>query len=49
MFMLRLFGIEWAMPSSVVDLLFCWYHGLGKHSSDIWDLVLGCVNVDYLD
>ena len=35
MYMLRLFGIEWAMPGSVVDLLFCWYHCLGKHSSNI--------------
>ena len=41
MYMLRLFGIEWVMPSLVVDLLFCWYHWLGKHSSDIWDLVPG--------
>ena len=23
MYMLRLFGIDWVMPSSVVDLLFC--------------------------
>ena len=43
MYMLQLFGIEWVMPGSVVDLLFCWYHWLGKHSSDIWDLVLGCL------
>uniref|UniRef100_A0A7N2LWU8 PI3K/PI4K catalytic domain-containing protein n=1 Tax=Quercus lobata TaxID=97700 RepID=A0A7N2LWU8_QUELO len=39
MYMLQLFGIEWVMPGSVVGLLFCWYHWLGKHSSDIWDLV----------
>ena len=43
MYMLRLFGIGWVMPGSVVDLLFCQYHWLGKHSSDIWDLVLGCL------
>ena len=42
MYMLRLFGIDWVMPSSVVDLLFCWYHWLGKHSFDIWNLVPGC-------
>ena len=41
--MLRLFGIEWVMPGSVADLLFCWYHWLGKHSSDIWNLVPGCL------
>ena len=43
MYMLWLFGIKWVMPSSVVDLLFCWYHWLGKHSSDIWDLVPSCL------
>ena len=43
MYVLRLFGIEWVMPGSVVDLLFCWYHWLGKHSSNIWDLVPGCL------
>ena len=42
-YMLRLFGMEWVMPGSVVDLLFCWYHWLGKHSSNIWDLVPGCL------
>ena len=26
-----------------MDLLFCWYHWLGKHSSDIWDLVSSCL------
>ena len=41
MYMIWLFGIDWVMPGSVVDLLFCWYHCLGKHSFDIWDLVLG--------
>ena len=43
MYMLRLFEIDWVMPGSVVDLLFCWYNWLGKHSSDIWNLVLGCL------
>ena len=43
MYMLRLFGIDWVMPGSVVNLLFSWYHWIGKHSSDIWDLVLGCL------
>ena len=31
------------MPGSVADILFCWYHWLGKHSSNIWDLVPGCL------
>ena len=42
-YMLQLFGIDWVMIGSVVDLLFCWYHWLGKHSSDIWNLVLSCL------
>ena len=43
MFMLRLLGIDWVMPGSVADLFFCWYHWLGKHNSDIWNLVLRCL------
>ena len=43
MYMLRLFGIDWVMPGSIVDLLLCWYHWLGKHNSDIWNLVPGCL------
>ena len=35
MYMLRLFGIDWVMSCLVMDLLFCWYNWLGKHSSDI--------------
>ena len=31
------------MPGSVVDLFFGWYHWLGKHNSDIWNLVPGCL------
>ena len=34
---------DWVMPGSVVDLFFCWYHRLGKHSFDIWNLVLDCL------
>ena len=41
--MLRLFGIDWVMPGSVVELLFSWYHWIGKYISDIWDLVPGCL------
>ena len=42
-YMLWLFGIDWVMLGSIVDLLFCWYHWLGKHNSDIWNLVPGCL------
>ena len=31
------------MLGLVVDLFFCWYHWLGKHNSDIWNLVPGCL------
>ena len=41
MYMLRLFGIDWVMPGSIADLFFCWYHWLGKHNSNIWNLVSG--------
>ena len=41
--MIRLFEIDWVMPGLVVDLLFCWCHWLGKHSSDIWNLVPSCL------
>ena len=43
MHMLQLFGMDWVMPSSIADLLFCWHHWLGKHNSNIWNLVLGCL------
>ena len=31
------------MSNSFADLLFCWYNWLRKHSSDIWNLVPGCL------
>ena len=43
MYMLRLFGIDWVVSGSVIDLFFCWYQWLGKHNSDIWNLVPGCL------
>ena len=41
--MLRLFGIDWVMPGSVIDLFICWYQWFGKHNSDIWNLVSVCL------
>ena len=41
--MIQAFGIHWVMPGSVARLLFCWYQWLGKHSSNIWNLILGCL------
>jgi hypothetical protein len=37
------FGIYWVLPGKVVDLLFSWWNGLGRHSSDIWNMVPICL------
>ena len=42
-FMLQVFGIHWVMLGSVAGLLSCWHQWLGKHNSDIWNLVSGCL------
>ena len=42
-FMIQAFGIHWVMPGSVAGLLSCWYQWLGKHSSNIWNLIPGCL------
>ena len=31
------------MPRSVAGLLSCWYQWLGKHISNIWNLIPGCL------
>ena len=41
--MLQAFGIHWVMPGSVAGLFSCWHQWLGKHNSDIWNLVPGCL------
>ena len=41
--MIQAFGIHWVRPGSAARLLFCWYQWLGKHSSNIWNLILGCL------
>ena len=41
--MLQAFGILWVMPGSVAGLLSCFYQWHGKHNSDIWNLVPGCL------
>ena len=43
LFKLQAFSIQWVLPSSVVELLFCWTHWLGKHDLDIWNLIPGCL------
>ena len=42
-FMLQAFGIHWVMPGSMASLLSCWHQWLGKHNSNIWNLVPGCL------
>ena len=37
------FGVSWVIPRSIPDLLFGWWNWLGKHSSQIWNLVLLCI------
>ena len=39
----RAFGIQWVLPGVVADVLRCWWNGLGRHSSDVWNLVPLCV------
>uniref|UniRef100_A0A2N9EHM7 Reverse transcriptase zinc-binding domain-containing protein n=1 Tax=Fagus sylvatica TaxID=28930 RepID=A0A2N9EHM7_FAGSY len=36
----RAFGIQWVLPGGVADVLRCWWNGLGRHSSDVWNLEL---------
>ena len=35
------YGIHWVMPGSVEGLLSCWHQWLGKHNSNIWNLIPG--------
>ena len=41
--MLQAFGIHWVMPGTVAGLLFCWHQWLGNNTSNIWNLILGCL------
>ena len=41
--MLQAFGIHWVMSGFVAGLLSCWHQWLGKHNSNIWNLILGCL------
>ena len=34
---------QWVLPGGVADVLRCWWNGLGRHSSDVWNLVPLCV------
>jgi hypothetical protein len=37
------FGIFWVMSGTVAELLHSWWNGLGRHSSDIWNLIPACL------
>jgi hypothetical protein len=41
---LILFGVQWAMPRDVVDLLTCWNGSLGKSKAcKIWKMIPHCL------
>ena len=42
-FVFKYFGLSWVIPRSIPDLLFGWWNWLGKHSSQIWNLVPLCI------
>ena len=42
-YMFQIFGTQWAMSGSVESLVYCWSFWLKKFSSDIWNIVLGCL------
>ena len=42
-FVFRSFGIQWVLPRRVIDLVDGWWNLLGKHSSDIWNMVPLCL------
>ena len=42
-FVFKSFGLSWVIPRSIPDLLFGWWNWLGKHSSQIWNLVSLCI------
>ena len=38
-----IFGIQWVMTKTVASLLLSWWNWLGKHSSNIWNMVPACL------
>ncbi len=39
----KAFVIHWVLPGTVAALLSSWWNGLGRHSSDIWNMVPICL------
>ena len=42
-FVLQAFGVHWVMPRTTVSLLSCQHQWLGKHNSNIWNLIPRCL------
>uniref|UniRef100_A0A2N9H1C3 Reverse transcriptase zinc-binding domain-containing protein n=1 Tax=Fagus sylvatica TaxID=28930 RepID=A0A2N9H1C3_FAGSY len=42
-FVFQRFEIQWVLPAKVIEVLFGWFNVIGKHSSDIWNLVPLCL------
>ena len=42
-FVFKPFRILWVQPKTILGLLFGWWNWLGKHLSDIWNLVPLCL------
>ena len=40
---LHLFGVQWVMSKNVVSLLSAWWNWLGRHTSDVWNMVSACL------
>ena len=38
-----MFGIQWVMQEKVASFLLRWQKWLGKHSSNVWNLVVACL------
>jgi hypothetical protein len=42
-FVFQFVGIEWVIPSRVLELLFGWWNWFGKRSSAVWNLIPSCL------
>uniref|UniRef100_A0A2N9GKS0 Rhodanese domain-containing protein n=1 Tax=Fagus sylvatica TaxID=28930 RepID=A0A2N9GKS0_FAGSY len=42
-YVFTMFGIQWVLPATVLDMLFGWHNWFGKRSSAVWNLAPLCV------
>ena len=43
-FIFSIFGVQWVMPSEIMDLMACWCNGLGRSRNiEIWRAAPHCV------